>query len=164
MRESASDGADRVSKRIHAVLLNNDKNTSGEIAKILMASPSKVSEWLKIFSEQGVEGLMEGHRSGRPSRLDDLDKILLCDIIDSGPISYGYVSGLWTSIRIADVIADEFGIEYHPGHVRKLLQEFGFSVQNPKRVLARADKEKQAKWIGSIYPNIKKKRARKGPA
>ena len=102
MREAASDGADRVSKRIHAVLLNNAKNTSGEIAKILMASPSKVSEWLKIFAEQGVDGLMEGHRSGRPSRLDDLDKILLCDIIDSGPISYGYVSGLWTSIRIAE--------------------------------------------------------------
>lgn len=164
MREASADGALRVAKRIHAVLLNHNKQTSGEIAKILMASPSGVSEWLKLYAEQGVEALMEGHRSGRPGRLSDLDKILLCDIIDSGPIAYGYVSGIWTSIRIADVILQEFGIEYHPGHVRKLLQDFGFSVQSPKRVLARADQEKQAKWVGETYPTIKKKRVQKGRA
>jgi len=157
MEESASDGAHRVSKRIHAVLLNSDRNTSGRISKLLDTSLSKVSEWLKIYEEQGVEGLMEGRRSGRPGHLSDLDKILLCDIIDSGPIAYGYISGLWTSIRVADVIFHEFGIQYHPGHVRKLLQDFGFSVQSPKRVLARADKEKQAKWTGETYPAIKKK-------
>lgn len=157
MRESASDGAYRVSKRIHAVLLSHEKNTSSEIAKTLMASPSGVSKWLKTYSGQGVDGLREGYRCGRPSRLSDLNKILLCDIIDSGPIAYGYISGLWTSIRIAEVILEEFGIHYHPGHVRKLLQEFGFSVQSPKRVLARADKEKQAKWKKETYPSIKKK-------
>jgi transposase len=161
MREAAADGADRVATRIHAVLLNHDKSTSGEIAKTLKASPSGVSEWLKIYSEQGIDGLMEGRRSGRPSHLSNLDQILLCDIIDSGPIAYGYVSGLWTSIRIADVIEAEFGIRYHPGHVRKLLQDFGFSVQSPKRVLARADKEKQAKWVGETYPKLKKKPSKK---
>lgn len=163
-REAAADGAHRVSTRIHAVLLNDDQNTSGEIAKTLKVSLSGVSEWLKIYSEQGVDGLLEGRRSGRPSFLSDVDKTLLCDIIDSGPIAYGYVSGLWTSIRIADVIEQEFGIRYHPGHVRKLLADFGFSVQSPKRVLARADKEKQAKWIAETYPTIKKKPAQKMPA
>lgn len=163
-REAAADGAHRVATRIHAVLLNHDKNTSGEIAKVLKVSLCGVSEWLKIYSEQGVDGLMEGRRSGRPSFLSELDKILLCDIIDSGPIAFGYVSGLWTSIRIAEVIETEFGIRYHPGHVRKLLADFGFSVQSPKRVLALADKEKQAKWISETYPNVKKKPAMKGLA
>jgi transposase len=162
--EAAADGAHRVATRIHAVLLNHEHNTSGEIAKTLKVSLSGVSEWLKIYSDQGVDGLLEGQRSGRPSFLNDEDKTLLCDIIDSGPIAYGYVSGLWTSIRIADVIDQEFGVRYHPGHVRKLLAEFGFSVQSPKRVLARADKEKQAKWVGETYPTIKKKPARNVPA
>lgn len=161
MREAASDGAYRVANRIHSVLLNHDGSTSGEIAKILNSSPSGVSKWLKTYSESGVEGLMEGHRSGRPSRLSDLEKILLCDIIDSGPIAYGYVSGIWTSIRISEIIRREFNIQYHPGHVRKLLQEFGFSVQSPKRVLAKADKEKQEKWTQKTYPSIKKKPSQK---
>ncbi len=157
MRESAADGADRVAKRIHAVLLNHDKFSSGDIARALKVSRSGVSEWLKIYEEQGFDGLMEGERSGRPGRLDELQKIPLCDIIDSGPIAFGYSSGIWTSKRIAAAIAEEFGVMYHPGHVRKLLQEFGFSVQSPKRVLALADKEKQAKWISKTYPHIKKK-------
>ena len=160
-RESSADGAYRVATRIHAVLLNHDENTSGEIAKALNVSLSGVSEWLKIYAEQGVDGLMEGRRSGRPGFLSDVDKILLCDIIDSGPIAYGHVSGLWTSIRIADVIENEFGIQYHPGHVRKLLADFGFSVQSPKRVLALADKEKQARWTSETYPTIKKKPVKK---
>ena len=163
-REAAADGAHRVATRIHVVLLNHEENTSGEIAKTLKLSLSGVSEWLKIYSEQGVDGLLEGQRSGRPSFLSELDKVLLCDIIDSGPIAYGYISGLWTSIRIADVIDQEFGVRYHPGHVRKLLADFGFSVQSPKRVLALADKEKQAKWVSKTYPTIKKKLVLKAPA
>lgn len=157
MKKSAADGADRVSKRIHAVLLNSEENTSGRISEILSVSRSKVSEWLKIYEEQGFEGLKEGERSGRPSQLTDLQKIILCDIVDSGPIAFGYSSGIWTSRRIAAAIYEEFGVEYHEGHVRKLLYDFGFSVQSPKRVLARADKEKQFKWTSATYPDLKKK-------
>jgi transposase len=155
--ESAKDGAYRVSRRIHSILLNNEKRTSSEIANIVGASREKVSEWLKIYSHQGIDGLMEGQRTGRPTRFSDVDKIILCDIIDSGPIAYGYQTGVWTSSVIADVIKYEFGISYHPGHVRKLLQEFGFSVQSPTRLLAAADKEKKDKWISISYPNLKKR-------
>ena len=161
MLEASKDGADRVSRRLHAVLLNSEEYSSGKISEILNVSRSKVSEWLKIYSEQGFEGLKEGERSGRPSQLSDEQKTILCDIIDSGPIAFGYSSGIWTSRRIADAIFEEFGIEYHEGHVRKLLYDFGFSVQSPKRVLARADAEKQAKWISKTYPDIKKKPATK---
>ena len=62
-RKSASDGAIRVSERIRAVLLNHNEKTSGEIASIIDVSRSRVSEWLKTYEEQGVDGLMEGQRS-----------------------------------------------------------------------------------------------------
>jgi transposase len=156
-RESASDGAYRVSKRVRAILLNHDQRTSGEISTLLGVSRSRVSQWLKTYYQQGVEGLLEGRRTGRPSRLTDLQKVLLCDIVDSGPIAYGLISGVWTSKLIAEIIKDEFEIEYHPSHVWKLLQEFGFSVQSPKRLLAKADDEKRQKWIKETYPSIKKK-------
>jgi transposase len=162
-RRSALEGAYRVSMRIRAVLLNHDEKTSGEIAMTLSASRSKVSEWLKTYEEQGVDGLMEGQRSGRPCRLTDLHKILLCDILDSGPIAYGLVSGVWTTKIIAQIIADEFKTRYHPSHVWKLLQEFGFSVQSPKRLLANADEENRYKWLKETYPNIKKKSAKNNP-
>src|SRR5947208_14253958 len=57
---------------------------------------------------------------------------------------------------IAWVIEEEFGVPYHPGHVRKLLHAWGFSVQRPRRILARADVAAQNRWRRRIYPNQKK--------
>ncbi|MCB0361071.1 MAG: IS630 family transposase [Bdellovibrionales bacterium] len=146
-REARTDGAYRVSRRIRSVLLNHEQKSSGEISSLLNVSRSKVSLWLKTYEESGFEGLLDSQIPGRPSRLTDLQKILLCDIVNSGPVAYGLLSGVWTSKLIAEVIEDEFGVAYHPSHVWKLLQDFGFSVQSPKRLLAKADMEKRARWI-----------------
>ncbi len=155
-REAEGDGAYRVAKRIHAVLLNHDGYTSGQIATLLKAPRSRVSEWLRIYERYGHEGLLEGHRSGRPSERTPADEHHLADIIDSGPLAYGFLSGVWTSPMITRVIQEEFGITYHPGHVRRLLHRLGFSVQRPRRTLARADAQKQDRWQRYTYPNLKK--------
>lgn len=158
-RGAEQDGEYRVAKRIHAVLLNHDGYTSIGISELLKSPRSKVSEWLKKYEEFGFEALLEGHRSGRLSLLNEAQEETLCDIIDSGPIAYGYLSGVWTSPMIRNVIENEFLISYHPGHVRKILYSLNYSVQRPKRVLANADPAKQNKWRRYTYPNIKKKRA-----
>ncbi|HDH06009.1 MAG TPA: winged helix-turn-helix domain-containing protein, partial [Nitrospirae bacterium] len=62
----------------------------------------------------------------------------------------------------AQIIEEEFAVHYHPGHVRKLLKEMGFSVQRPTTKLMQADPKKQNKWIRYTYPNLKKKPGRKG--
>ena len=85
----------------------------------------------------------------------------LADIVESGPVAYGFDCGVWTSPMIGRVIEDEFGVTYHPGHVRKLLHDLGFSVQRPRKVLARADPEAQDKWHRHTFPNLKKKRSAK---
>ena len=79
------------------------------------------------------------------------------DILDRGPVAYGLDTGIWTSPMIAWVIEEEFGVVYYPGHVRKLLHELGFSVQRPRRVLARAEPREQDRWRRYTYPNLKKK-------
>lgn len=156
-KEAEQDGEYRVAKRIHAVLLNHQEKTSGQIAKILDSSRSKVSEWLKNYEKHGYESLLEGHRSGRPCALRKNQIDNLAKIIDQGPVAYGFNSAIWTSIMISDVILDEFFVDYHPGHVRKLLKQMEYSIQKPKRVLARADEFQKTRWKRYIYPNIKKK-------
>lgn len=160
-KEAEVDGFYRVARRIHAVILNHDGRTSGEIAKIFKVSRSRVSQWLRNYEDYGDEGLLEGYRPGRPALLIDHQRSELCDIIDSGPVAYGFLSGVWTSPMIARVIEQEFSVNYHPGHVRKLLHQLGFSVQRPKRALARADHEKQDRWHRYTYPGLKKKPAPK---
>ncbi|OQC18580.1 MAG: hypothetical protein BWX70_03471 [Verrucomicrobia bacterium ADurb.Bin070] len=159
-KEAERDGAYRVAKRLQAVVLNAEGRTSGELAAVLKAPRSRVSEWLSRYQQHGLEGLLEGYRSGRPPALTPQQRMQLSDILDSGPVSYGLDSGVWTSPMIAWVIEEEFGVHYHPGHVRKLLHGLGFSVQRPRRVLARADAAEQDRWHRRTYPNLKKKPAR----
>ena len=160
-KEAERDGAYRVAKRLRAVVLNGEGHSSGEIARILQTPRSKTSEWLRLYEVHGVEGLLEGQRSGRPAGLDDPQRQELADTLDSGPVAYGLDTGIWTSPMIAWVIEEEFGIRYHPGHVRKILHNIGFSVQRPKRILAKADPAERDRWRRYTYPNIKKKPAPK---
>jgi transposase len=159
MKAAEQDGVYRVAKRIHAVLLNAKGKTSGDIADILNSPRSSVSEWLRNYEQFGYDGLLEGHRSGRKSELTQKQKIQLADIIESGPVAYGFVPGVWTSIMIAQIIEEEFSVHYHHGHVRRMLYDLGFSMQRPKKILAKADVDAQKKWCRYTYPNIKKKRA-----
>lgn len=151
-------GEYRVAKRIHAVLLNGEENSSPHIAKLLNAPRSKVSLWLKNYEQYGYDALLEGYRIGRPGQLNEKNKIILAGIIDNGPIAYGFTSAVWTSIMLGEVIRNEFGIVFHPGHVRKILMNMNYSMQKPKRILARANEAEKMRWRRYIYPAIKKKR------
>src|SRR5260370_7078053 len=100
-KEAERDGAYRVAKRLQAVLLNSQGRTSGELADVLQAARSKVSEWLARYQAHGVEGLLEGHRSGRPAELTPGRREHLGDILASGPVAYGLVNGVCISPIIA---------------------------------------------------------------
>ena len=164
-RAAEQDGAYRVARRLHAVLLSHREHTRGEIARLLDAPRSRVSLWLQQYQTHGWGVLLEGHRSGQPKELSQAQLSQLDDLIDSGPVAYGFPSGVWTSPMIARVIAEEFGVTYHPGHVRKVLQQLGFSVQRPRRKLAKADPVEQDRWQRYTYPRLKKNRTTpRGPA
>src|ERR1700731_4705836 len=70
-KEAERDGAYRVARRLRAVVLNSEGRTSGQLAEILQAPRSKVSQWLQRYQRDGIDGLLEGYRSGRPSELSE---------------------------------------------------------------------------------------------
>ena len=51
---------------------------------------------------------------------------------------------------LADVIQEELGVGYHPGHVRKLLHRLGCSQRSTTRLI-QADTKAQNKWIRYTY-------------
>lgn len=162
-KQAHADKAPRVALRIQAIILSLEKHSPSEIAKLLHVPRSCVHEWINAWNQYRIDGLREGHRSGRRPRLTDEDKQRLVDIVDSGPAAYGLQTGVWTSPIITQVVEEEFDVKYHPGHVRKLLRNIGLSVQRPTTKLVAADPKKQNKWIRYTHPNLKKKPMKKGP-
>lgn len=160
-KQALRDGAYRVATRLHAIVLNMEGKTAPEIADILKVHRSKVSIWLRNWQDNGMDGILEGHRSGRPPVISAAQRQELADILDSGPVAYGFTSGVWTTPMVARVIKEEFAVTYHPAHVSRILHDIGFSVQRPRKTLARADKSLQSRWVRYKYPTIKKKQKTK---
>ena len=156
-KEAHRDKAPRVALRLQGLMLSLQEHTCGEIATLLQVSRSRTHAWVSSWNQHGLEGIKEGHRSGRPCSLEEKQLIILRDIVDSGPQAYGIKTGVWTSPIITQIIQNEFGVTYHPGHVRKILKAIGLSVQRPTTNLAAADPKAQRKWIRYTYPNLKKK-------
>ena len=161
-KQAAQEGAYRVARRLHAVVLNMEGRAAPEIASVLKVHRSKVSLWLHHWQQHGMEGILEGQRCGRPTQLSDQQLQTLADILDSGPVAYGFHSGVWTCPMVSRVIEEEFSVTYHPAHVSRILHQLEFSVQRPRKILARADKDAQSRWIRYRYPDIKKKPKAKG--
>lgn len=156
-QQAQTDKAPRVAMRIQAVLLSLQQRSVPEIADLLQVHRSTVHSWIVAWNDYKLEGLLEGHRSGRQCRLSSGDIQILYDIVESGPVAYGLERGIWTSPLVSQIIKDEFDVEYHPGHVRKILQQIGFSVQRPTTKLVQANPQEQRQWVRYRYPNLKKK-------
>jgi len=161
-RQAHADKAPRVVLRIQGILMSLDGHSTGQIARSLKVHRSGVPVWIHHWNEHREEGLLEGYRSGRPPELEARQREQLSDILDSGPVAYGLETGIWTSPMVAQVIREEFGRSYHPGHVRKLLRRLGYSVQRPTTRLVQADLRQKHKWTRHTYPSLKKTPKEKG--
>ncbi len=160
-REAIQDQEPRVAQRFHAIALSIEGHTVSQIAQSLKVHRSSVPLWIEQWNQRREVGLLEGHRAGRPAGLSVKQQEQLQDILDSGPVAYGLETGIWTSPVIGSVIAQEFGVDYHPGHVRKLLKRLGYSVQRPTTRLVQADPAEKSRWVRYTYPRLKKKPGRK---
>ena len=146
----------RIWKRAKSVLLYLKDKRPDEISDLLDVGLKSVYRWLDQYDLQEVDGLYEGHHTGRPALLTKIQLAKLEEILDSGPVAYGLTTGIWTSPRLQHIIEEEFGIHYHHDHVRKILHRMGFSVQRPAKQLALARPELQQKWVRKTYPALKK--------
>ena len=116
-----------------------------------------VNQWIRWFDASGTEALLPRKAPGAAPRLSELQRAELITLIEAGPQASGYMGGVWTGPRIGDLIRKKFGVRYHNHHVPRLLHQLGFSVQRPRKRLARADREAQEIWLKKRLPALKKR-------
>jgi len=129
-----------------------------EIAADFGVTRGSVNRWIQWYDADHVDGLRTSIAEGPAPKLTEEQREALTVIIGLGPIAAGYQSGVWTGPMIGDLIQERFGVRYHNHHVPRLLHQLRFSVQRPRKRLARADLARQATWLRETFPTIKKKR------
>jgi transposase len=144
-------------RRFEAVKLFSKSLNNSEISRRLKVSNQTVSRWRKEYQQGGNVALQSAGRAGRLPCLDDADKARLVELLHQGPERLGYETPLWTCERVAHLIAKNFEVDYHPGHVWRILRQLRWSVRQPVGRALERNEARIEDWQQRRWPEIKKK-------
>ncbi len=97
-------------------------------------------------------------RAGRKPKLSAAQLAHVEQELLRGPRAQGYASEVWTLPRIADLIHKVTGVQYHSGHVWRVLHALGWSVQRPEHRAKERDEEAIERWVKRRWPPRKRGR------
>ena len=109
------------------------------VSKELHRSIAWAYRWLRRFDKEGLEGLKNKPRSGRPPDVPQEKISKIRSELSENP------SG-WKAKEIMNIIYERTGIRYHEVHIYRLLHKWGFSPKVPRKKFvntAASNKEKK---------------------
>lgn len=149
-------------RRFEAFRLLKKGLGEAEVARQVGVHRQSVNRWVQQIEEHGRKGLKKAGRAGRKPRLSEAELKKLESKLKQGPQGLGYETNLWTLERVAKLIEQDFGVEYHPGHVGWLLGKLGWSCQRPMGRALQRDEPAIERWKKRRWPKLKKKPGNKG--
>lgn len=144
-------------RRERAIQLLEEGLMPVEVARRVGVDRRSVRRWKAAYRQGGKRALKAQPASGRPSKLSSAEREQLEEILLQGAQAAGYPNELWTCRRVAQVVSDRFGVEYHMAHVARLLHALGWSPQKPQRRAVERSEEAVQSWVKHDWPRIKKK-------
>ncbi len=138
----------RMRVRLMALSHIKDGANNTQTARNLHISRRIVNDWVKRFYEQGLDGLKEKPRSGRPCALDQQQLVQLSEYIRKNSIKES--GGRLKAQTLVTYIAQEFTIEYTIFNVYRLLHQLGFSW-----ITSRSRHPKQSDKIQENFKKIR---------
>jgi transposase len=140
-------------RRRRAVELVEQGESPTVVARILGVLSTSVHRWRRLA--QKPHGLDARPATGHPPRLTDDQLPQLEQLLLEGAKSHGWPNQLWTADRVACLIRQRFGIDYHPEHVRKILKRrLGWTSQKPKRKARERNDKEVERWKADELPRI----------
>ncbi len=121
----------RVALRAHMVLLNDRRYRVPMIAAIHDCGEDVVRLWLHRFEQEGVAGLADEPRSGRPPN-DPLAREIVDTQASGSPRASGHVQSCWTVALLAAFLAVRFGLSLSCSTVRRYLHQMGWRWRRPR--------------------------------
>lgn len=132
-----------------------------DIARTLDVDWKTVKRWERRMESGGGTSWKDVKPSGKPSKLTGKQRDALMKILIKGALARGYPTDLWTLKRVAEVIRQEFGVEYNVTHIWRVLRDMGFSSQVPQPVAKERNDVFVNEWVKREWPKIRALAGRK---
>src|ERR1700730_11682125 len=144
-------------RRMRAASLLAKGLNQSEVARRVGAHRQSVSKWAAELQAKGRAGLKKAGRAGRKPRLGAEQISQIEQGLKRGPQALGDETSLGTANRVANLIEQESGVSYHPGHVWKILRQLGWSCQRPAGRVLEGDEKTNEAWQKERWPELKKR-------
>jgi transposase len=125
-----------VRQRAIALRLLHLGQSPEQVAQAVMVTSNTIYAWHKRWREQGMAGLRDRHRTGRPAKADqgyiqELERVLELD-----PHDLGLPFIIWTLNRLRLYLAEQTDILLSYTRFRALMSREGYHWKTPKHDLS----------------------------
>lgn len=129
----------RVACRVLAIAPVREGASRAAAASACGMDRQTLRDWVHRYNRDGIAGLSDGRRSGRPSALSDEQMEELKDLVLAGPdlATDGVVR--WRCLDLRSVIAARYEVVVHERTVGKLLRRLGLTRVQPRPYHPRKD-------------------------
>ena len=102
-----------------------------DVAEMIAVTPATIYNWWQRWQRNGVDGLANRARSGRPSKADAQYIALLEETLEFGAIDLGPDFPPWTINRLRHYLAEQTHILLSYSRFRALLTRLGYAYRRP---------------------------------
>ena len=128
-----------------------------QVAQVLGVHVETVRDWVRTHRAGGDEALRGTPHPGRKPFLTPDQEAQVRGWLAQRPTALGFLTDLWTAARVAQLIRDKLGVQYHPNYLREWLTTRGYSPQKPKRKAKQQNPERVEEFLETTYPALQKK-------
>lgn len=150
-------------RRRLAVQRVNEGWKQKDVAAFLGVSTRAVGGWVAAHRKAGEEGLKATPHPGPTPKLTRRREQSVLSWLAKSPQAFGYKTDLWTTRRLAEVIAKKYGVRFNANYLADWLTRRGYSPQKPEVRAVERDEPAIARWAAEDWPRVKKKPGTTGP-
>jgi transposase len=142
----------RVGVRLLALANALDGLPREEAARLAGMTGQTLGDWVHRYNAEGVEGLRDRHRPGRPCALDEGQQAALKGLVLKGPTLGRDGCVAWRARDLCELVERRFGVGYSESGIRRLLHGLDLSWQKARPVHPEADVRAQERFKKTCRP------------
>ena len=117
-----------------------------EVAGLLGDAHSTVAYWVRRYEAEGLAGLVDGDRPGKPKRLTEEHLTQIATVLRKSPKDFGFSATLWDGKTLAAFIGKQWHIDLGVRQCQRLFRQFGFRLRKPRPLIAGTDPAQQEEF------------------
>ncbi len=145
-----------VRQRAIAIRLLHLGQSPQQVAQIVLVTSNTIYAWHKRWRAQGISGLRDGHRTGRPAKADQAYLKELERVLEIDPRTLGLPFTIWTINRLRLYLAEQTEILLSYTRFRALLSREGYRWKEPKHDLSHLQDRPAQETTAQIMEWLKK--------